>query len=521
MDFGVLALVPPILTIVLAIITKEVLMSLLIGVLSGCLILARGNPVAALEKMTGITVSQLADKSNIHVVLIIFLLGGLIGLLMKSGGIEAFANMVSSKVKSRRGAMMITWMLGLLFFFDDYFNVLTTGAIMRQVCDKHRISREKLSYCIDSTAVGVCLLVPVSSWVAFITSLIAYNFAAVGITQDPFQAFLYSISRNYYAWLSILMVGMTIIFPLDFGPMAKAERRTLETGVTRISSFGDGNAVDEFSTVQRAKGNVIDLILPVIMLIAFTFGFMLYTGGGFNEINAFRVKDALKNMDGTLALIYAIFVTIIVTIVFYLIRKLSFVKDSISAFITGSKSMVFVVILLVLAWAIGGVCEGLKTGEYVAGVFDSNIPSSLVPAIIFVISCIMAFATGASWGVYAVMMPIVISLTTALHIDIFTCIAAVIGGGGFGTHCSPLADSAILSSVGADIRHIDHIKTQIPYSLTCAAVATVSYILIGFIKNPVIPAIVNIILFIAVVFALSKLSRKNKYGNQSRPTQEN
>jgi Na+/H+ antiporter NhaC len=514
LDFGILAIVPPILTIILAIITKEVLMSLLIGVLSGCLILTQWNPVFALEKLTAITVSQLSDSSNICVVLIIFLLGGLIGLLTKSGGIEAFAEVISSKVKSRRGAMAVTWLLGLLFFFDDYFNALATGAIMRPVCDKHRISREKLSYCIDSTAVGVCLLAPVSSWVAFITSLIAGSFAAAGIQQDPFQAFLYSIPLNYYAWLSIIMVGMTIFFSLDFGPMAKAEKRTLDTGISFVSSFGGGDMTDELSQIRKAKGKVFDLIVPVLLLIVFTFGFMLFTGGFFDERNGLRLTDALRNMNGTLALVYAIFVTIIITTVIYKIKSLSSIKDSISAFVTGTKSMVFVVILLVFAWAIGGVCQDLKTGEYVAGVFNNTIPSFLVPALLFVITCAMAFSTGASWGIYAIMMPVAISLTTALHADVFTCIAAVIGGGGFGTHCSPLADSAILSSAGADIRHVDHIKTQIPYSLTCAAVATVTYILAGYIKNPVIPALVCIILFIAVVVAFGRLSGRRKRRTQ-------
>jgi len=505
LDFGFLAIIPPILTIILAIVTKEILMSLLIGVFSGCLILTQWNPVSALEKMTGITVFQLTDVSNIYVVLIVFLLGGLIGLLTKSGGIEAFADVISSKVKSRKSAMTITWMLGLMFFFDDYFNALTTGAIMRRVCDKYRVSREKLSYCIDSTAVGVCLLAPVSSWVAFITSLIASSFSAAGIRQDPFQAFLYSIPRNYYAWLSILMVGMTIFFSLDFGPMAKAEKRTIKTGVSYVSSFSGGDMNDELSQIQKAKGKVIDLILPVLLLIGFTFCFMLYTGGYFNSL---KLMDAFRNMNGTQALVYAIFVTVIITTIMYKIRNLSSIKDSISAFVTGTKSMLFVVILLVLAWAIGGVCEELKTGEYVAEVFNSAIPSSLVPALLFIITCIMAFSTGASWGIYAIMMPVAITLATKLQSDVFSCIAAVIGGGGFGTHCSPLADSAILSSAGADIRHVDHIKTQIPYSLTCAAVATVSYILLGLTNIPVITAVVCIVLFILVLTALSKLSGK-------------
>lgn len=506
MEVGFWSVVPPLITIILAIITKEVLLSLCIGVFGGCLIIASWNPLYGFEKMIEIITAKLTDPWNMQVILIVILLGGLIGLLTRSGGSRAFAELISKKTTTRRGAQGTAWIMGLLIFFDDYFNALTCGAVMRPVSDRFKVSREKLSYIIDSTAVGICLLVPVSSWVAFVTSLIAGSYETAGIQQDAFQGFLSSVPYNFYAWLSIIMVGVVVYLSLDYGPMAKAEKRTIETGKLCDETFSGGDAdEDDFSAIRQADGKALDLLLPVIVLISGAFVFMLYTGGFFNAETRFDFMGAINNMNGTLALVYAIFLTDILAIGFYKIRKLSSIKESISALVTGAKSMIFVLILLAFAWAIGGIGDELDTGGYVASLFSNAVPGFMVPVIVFAFSCMMAFSTGASWGTYAVMMPIAIPLAVALNADVSACIAAVIGGGGFGNHCSPLADTAILSSAGANIRHIDHINTQIPYSVTCASVAAVSYILAGIMKSPVIPMVVCLVLFIAVVFILNKM----------------
>jgi len=397
----------------------------------------------------------------------------------------------------------MTWLLGILIFFDDYFNALTNGAIMRPISDKFHVSREKLSYIIDSTAVGICLVVPLSSWVAFITSLIADSFTAVGIEQDPFKGFLYCIPYNFYAWLSIIMVLVVVYFALDYGPMAKAEKRTALTGKLCDQTFSGGGAdEDDFSSIEQASGKAIDLLAPVLLLITGAIGFMLYTGGFFES---FSVMDAVNNMDGMRALVYAVFITVIFSIVFYALRKLSSIKDSINAFVIGTKSMLFVVILLAFAWSIGGVGDELDTAGYVAGLFVGNVPSFIVPLIIFVFSCLMTFSTGATWGTYAIMIPVAIPLAATMDINVYASIAAVIGGGGFGNHCSPLADTAILSSAGANIRHIDHINTQIPYSVTCAVVACIGFLLTGFIDNPLLPMAIVLGVFVAVVFVLHRI----------------
>ncbi len=511
MEVGFWSIVPPLLTIVLAIATKEVLLSLFIGVYTGCLIIVGGNPLSGFEKMVEIIIAKLTDPWNMQVLIIVILLGGMIGLLTRSGGSTAFGRLLGRRIKTKKGAQGTTWLIGLLIFFDDYFNALTNGAIMRPISDKFGVSREKLSYIIDSTAVGICLVVPLSSWVAFICSLIADSYASAGVEEDAFKAFLFCIPFNYYAWLSIIMVIVVVYLGLDFGPMAKAEKRTMETGALCDKTFSGGGADDDdFSSIEQKNGGAVDLLAPILLLICCALIFMLYTGGFFET---FSVLDAVNNMDGMLALTYAVLIAVLFAIIFYQVRGLSKISDSIAAFVVGTKSMLFVVILLAFAWSIGGVGDELDTAGYVASLFVGNVPGFLVAFIIFAFSCVMTFSTGATWGTYAIMIPLAVPLAIAMDISVYACIAAVIGGGGFGNHCSPLADTAILSSAAANIRHTDHIKTQIPYSVTCAVVACVGFLISGFVDNFVIPMIVVLVLFFVAVFALNKLFGASRYSS--------
>lgn len=296
---------------------------------------------------------------------------------------------------------------------------------------------------------------------------------------------------------------------LDFGPMARAEKRTLETGALCDKTFSGGGADDDdFSSIEQMKGGAVDLLAPILLLIVCALTFMLYTGGFFES---FSILDAVNNMDGMLALTYAVSIAVIFSIIFYAIRRLSNVRDSIAAFVIGTKSMLFVVILLAFAWSIGGVCEQLDTAGYLASLFVGNVPSFLVPVIIFIFSCLMTFSTGATWGTYAIMIPLAIPLAFAMDVSVYASIAAVIGGGGFGNHCSPLADTAILSSAASNIRHTDHIKTQIPYSVTCASVACVGFLISGFVDNWVVPMIVVLVVFFVAVFVLHKIFGMNRY----------
>ncbi len=522
MDAGFWSVVPPLLTIILAIATKEVLLSLFIGVFTGSLIISNWNPLGALQEMVTLLVGgytddeefvisgALTDPWNVEVLIICTMLGGLIGLMVRSGGSKAFGDLLMTKIKTKKGAQTTTWLIGLLIFFDDYFNALTNGAIMRPVSDKYGISREKLSYIIDSTSVGICLIVPISSWVAFICSLIGESYAKAGMSDvDPFKTFVMTIPYNYYAILSIVMVIVVIITGMDFGPMAKAERRTKETGELCDKTFSGGDSDDDdFSSIEPQNGKANDLLAPIILLIVLAFTFMLYTGGFFGN---WDLMDAINNMDGMLALVYAVSLSVIFAIVFYAIKRLSTIRDSLAAFITGTKSMIFVIILLSFAWSIGGVCDALGTADYVGSLFASSIPPFLVPLIIFAFSCAMTFSTGASWGTFAIMLPLAIPIAIQMDVSVLACITAVIGGGGFGNHCSPLADTAILSSASSNIRHTDHIKTQIPYSVTCALCACVGYVLSGFLDNPIIPLLATLGTFLVAVIILSRLFGEKKY----------
>jgi Na+/H+ antiporter NhaC len=521
MDVGFWAVVPPLLTIVLAIVTKEVLLSLFIGVFTGCMIIVGWNPLAAMETMVELIVGSydetgefvlsgaLSDPWNVQVLIIVTLLGGLIGLMVRSGGSKAFGELLARTIKTKMGAQLTTWLIGILIFFDDYFNALTNGAVMRPISDKYAVSREKLSYIIDSTAVGVCLIVPLSSWVAFVCSLIAESYASAGIEQDAFSVFIQAIPYNYYAWLSIIMVLVVVVFKLDFGPMAKAEKRTQTTGVLCDKTFSGGGADDDdFSSIEPMEGNPIDLLAPIILLVVSAILYMLYTGGFFVS---FDLLDAVNNMDGMLALTYAVGTSVVFAIIFYAVKRLSKVADSIAAFVVGAKSMVFVIILLAFAWGIGAVGDELDTAGYMVSIFSNNVPAFLTPVLIFVISCVMTFSTGATWGTFAIMIPIAVPLAVSMDVSVLACITAVIGGGGFGNHCSPLADTAILSSAASNIRHTDHIKTQIPYSLTCALVSCVGYIISGFVDNPVLPLIVVFAIFIVVAVVLNRLFGASHY----------
>ncbi|MEG2200207.1 MAG: Na+/H+ antiporter NhaC family protein, partial [Anaerovorax sp.] len=486
MDVGFWSLVPPLLTIALAIITKEVLLSLIIGVYAGCLIVADLSPFGAFQEMINLIVGKLTTPWNMEVLVLLIMLGGLIGIMIKSGGSIAFGNWISSKIHSRKGVQGTAWGIGLLIFFDDYFNCLTNGAIMRPVCDNANVSREKFSYLIDSTAVGICLIAPVSSWAAFISSVIAESFHNYKIDMDAFQAFLQAIPYNFYALLSMLMVACVIIFGIDFGPMAKAELRTKTTGQLCDATFSGGESdEDDFSAIEVSAGKPYHLLIPILSFIAFTVIFMLYTGGFFKH---FDVLDAISNMDGMISLVYAVFLSVLIAIILSAITKVSSISESFAAFVIGGKSMVFVILLLTLAWSIGGVCDKLATGSYVAELLQGNVPNFIVPVIIYIFSYLITFSTGATWGTFAIMIPVAVPMALAIdpHL-LFVYIAASLAGGGGGAHCSPIADTSILSSCAANIKLVDHIKTQAPYSLTISAIACIGYALVGAMNTYTIP----------------------------------
>ena len=530
------SLVPPILTIILAVWTKEVILSLFIGVYLGCLMLTSWNPLYSLVKLFQLICDPYGDShdlvdpddiysgnaydsgvfvnpENMQILILVTLLGGLIGLFVKTGGSQAFGDMLQNKIKTKTGAQLITWGIGLLIFFDDYFNAMTNGNVMRPVTDRYNISREKLSYIVDSTSVGICLISPISSWVAFLAGLIGTEFAKNPeyADENSFISFIKTVPYNYYAILSIVMVLIVILLKLDYGPMAKAEKRAAETGKVCEATFGStGDEDDEdeegdFDSIKPSdKGNVAIFIIPIVVLIVLALVLILWSGGFF-DWNKGNIIGAVNDMDGMKALITAIATTTILVVVWAAIARIVNPLAAVSAWVVGCKSMMYVILLLALAWALGDICAALDTAGFLTASLGA-LPQAVVILLIFAIACVLTFTTGAAFATYPIMIPIAVPLAFATGVSPYAMIAAVIGGGGYGNHTSPLADTCILSSSSSNIRHTDHVKTQIPYSTLCAGAAAVGYVVSGIMgDNFVVPLLVALGVFFVGVIVLSKL----------------
>jgi len=485
MEFGWLTLVPPIVAIVFALLTKEVISSLLLGILSGALIYSSGNIIGATEA----TFTIMGDKigGNAFIILFLCLLGALVCVITKAGGSRAYGDWAAAKIKKRSGAMLSTSLLGMLIFVDDYFNCLTVGSVMRPVTDKHRISREKLAYIIDSTAAPICIIAPISSWAVSVGSTIE----EAGVA-DGFGTFIQTIPFNFYALLTIAMVIFLSIKNFDFGPMKKYEAKAQAEGVTEAI---DAEKQDVGVKVSD-KGRVFDLIVPIGALIVITILVMLYTGGLFTG-GAANILEAFGNTDANTSLVWGGFASLIIAFLLFVPRKVISFKDFMDGITEGVKNMVGPIIILTLAWTISGVCgEGfLDTGAFIGHVVEtSNIAIQLLPAIILVIAALLAFATGTSWGTFGILIPIVMGICNALGNVSPTLqvilISATLAGAVYGDHVSPISDSTILSSAGAQSNHLNHVATQLPYATLVIICCFISYLVAGFVQNAIISLIV-------------------------------
>jgi len=505
MEYGFLSVIPPLVAIILAVVTRQVLISLAAGLFVGTFILSGGNLLDTFLHGMNIIFDKVGDPtSNTRLLLYVFFLGGVLGLLTKSGGMNAFAKTASEKVRTRKGAMSIGFVSGLVIFFCDYFNSLTVGSIMRPIVDRFKISREKLAYIVDSTAAPVCILVPISSWGAYCIGLIGDQYNSLNITGiSPFVTLLKSIPLNFYSWLALIMVAIVIYTKLDFGPMAQAERRTL------LGNKGDTDKSsplpeDDFTHMEISdKSKTADILFSIFLLIAVIITFILYTGGLFEGKS---VTQAFADTDSITALAYGCFIVLAILVFYFRARKILTITESMEAVMTGMKSMLPGNCILALAWSIGGVTVELGTGEYLSGILSSTLPAWSIPVIIFVVSCIMAFATGTSWATYALMIPLAIPLALALDGNFALSLAAVFSGGIFGDHCSPISDTTILSSVGAGCHHIAHVNTQLPYALTVAVAAFFGFIVVGVTNNCALSALVALGSLTAMVLMLHKMS---------------
>jgi len=514
---GIWSVVPPLVAIALALITKEVVFSLLIGIMSGALIYSvlSGLGVVGIFTVTIDTmISKLADPDNAAMVIFLALLGALVALITKVGGSNAYGIWASHKIKSKQSAGLLTVFLGMLIFIDDYFNCLTVGTVMRPVTDRYRISREKFAYLIDATAAPVCIVAPISSWAA---SVISYYPTNTGISG--MQAFLGSVPMNLYAMLTLFMIlWLSLRKNSDYGPMAAAERRTMETGFHDTNTNPSSAETDELERLLVSdRGTILDLIIPVAFLVLFAVLAMLWYGGLWDGEGK-SLFDAFGDTTAGFALALGGIGALVVAFFQFVPRKLISFNDFFAGIRLGIKSMVPAIIILTLAWTISGICRDLlNTGDYVSAlVAASSMPVALIPAILFFVAAILSFATGTSWGTFGILIPIGITIcdSVAPHLSIAT-LSAILAGSVFGDHCSPISDTTILSSTGARCNHIDHVATQLPYALTVATVCFIGYIVSGFTSvlgyaaSAAITLPVSFALLIAALLVLPKVWKTN------------
>lgn len=495
-----IALLPPVIAIVLALVTKEVYSSLLLGVLSGALIYSNFNLEMALNTMffneEGGMLYKISDTFNAGILVFLIFLGILVALMNKAGGSAAFGKWAVKHIKTRIGAQIATIVLGMLIFIDDYFNCLTVGSVMRPVTDTHKVSRAKLAYLIDATAAPVCIIAPISSWAAAVTSSVPEDAGVNG-----FQTFIRTIPYNFYAILTIVMMFYLTIRRLDFGPMKKHELNAYKGDLFTSGQEDISKMIEE--QISK-KGKVIDLVVPVLFLIGICVFTMVYTGGFFSGVD---FVTAFGDADASVALVLGGFITILFTFFFYLIRGVLTFDEFMKCIPEGFKAMVAPILILTLAWTLSGMTNLLGAKYFVAGLVEGSAAAlqSMLPAFVFLVALGLAFATGTSWGTFGILIPIVLGVFPSGEMMVIS-IASCLAGAVCGDHCSPISDTTIMASAGAQSNHINHVSTQLPYALTCAAVSCVTYIIAGFVKNPYISLPAGIILMILTLIIIEKVT---------------
>lgn len=487
------AVLPPIIAILMALLTKEVYTSLFIGVIIGCLMFTGFNPVAAIETCFEIMTGCIGD--NAYIMIFLVLLGIVVSLITKSGASAAYGEWATKKIKSRRASLLATSALGCLIFVDDYFNCLTVGTVMKPVTDKYKVSRAKLAYIIDATAAPVCILAPISSWAAAVSSSLPEN---SGI--DGFALFLTTIPFNLYALGTIAFIIWVMWMDKDFLAMKKYEEKVAVEGEKIIG--------EDMEIV--GNGKVIDLFFPILSLIILCMGAMLYTGGILEGAN---IVDAFANCDAAPSLVLGTFISLILTFLFYIPRKILTFNQFADSIVEGMKSMCSAVIILCLAWSLSGICSAdyLQLGSYVAGIVkEAGALVNLMPVLFFWVSLGLSFATGTSWGSFGILIPIIVAVFPTEGAMLSMTVAACLAGSVAGDHISPISDTTILSSAGAQCEHINHVSTQIPYAMCVISMATVGYLVGGFTGNGWLGTGVTFaLLAVFAVIVTAKLRKQN------------
>src|SRR5690554_2776817 len=496
------SLVPPLVAIALALITKEVYSSLFIGIICGALLHANYKPITAYDTIFNEGfIASLADGWNVGILIFLVVLGTVVCLMNKAGGSAAYGEWARRKIRTRKGALLSTFGLGVLIFVDDYFNCLTVGNVMRPITDKHKISRAKLAYIVDATAAPICMIAPISSWAAAVTGVVeGYN---------GLDLFIRAIPYNLYSFLTLGMIIFITLMGIEYGPMRKHEENAVLNG--DLYTTPDRPFEGQDTEVPVGKGKVIDLVIPVLILITLCILGMLYTGGileGENIVNAFA------NCDASLGLSLGSSLALILVIIYFLLRKVLNFNECMVCFPDGFKAMVPAILILTFAWTLSGITGLLGAREYVSGIFQGSAAGLqiLLPAIVFVVAVGMSFSTGTSWGTFGILLPIVVAIglnPELLVISVSACLAGSICG----DHCSPISDTTIMSSTGAMCNHINHVSTQLPYALTVAVVSFVGYILAGLVQSAWIVLPVSLLMMFGVLYVI-KLLTANKAKTQ-------
>ena len=489
------ALVPPVIAIALALITKEVYSSLFFGILTGALLFSGYHFEGTINHIfvDGI-ISVLSDSYNVGILCFLVILGAMVQLMNRSGGSAAFGDWASKHIRTRAGAQLATIALGCLIFIDDYFNCLTVGSVMRPVTDKHKISRAKLAYLIDSTAAPICIIAPISSWAAAVSGFVE--------GENGMNLFLQTIPYNFYALLTIAMMILMVALKVDFGPMHQHEVNAIEHHdlyTTPERPFE--NAADE---ARREGGHLIDMLVPIFSLVICCVIGMIYTGGFFSGVSFI---DSFAGSDASVGLVFGSFCALVITLAFYLIRNVLSFNECMDCLPEGFKQMVPAILILTLAWSLKAMTDSLGAKEFVAGVVQGSAKNFLqfLPVIIFGLS----FATGTSWGTFGILIPIVVACFQGIdHNMMILSMSACMAGAVCGDHCSPISDTTIMSSAGAQCLHINHVSTQIPYALTAALSSVVAYIVAGFTKHAVSGLISGFVVLLLAMIAFRHATGK-------------
>ncbi len=518
---GWLSIVPPLLAILLALIIRQVLVSLLAGIYVGAIFIYDFNPFTALLRLGDtIILNVLVDSDHMYVIVFTLLIGGVVGIISRNGGTAGLANEITKLAKTAKSGMIASWLMGVVIFFDDYANSLIIGNMMRPITDKLKISREKLSYIVDSTAAPVASIVIISTWIGYELGLINEGLKAIGSAENAYDVFLKTIPYRFYPIAAIFFVFLTSYLQRDFGPMFKAEKRARTTG----KLVGDGVEVkslinDNERLPSKKHAKWINGVVPILVILLGTIAGLFYTGYlslAANGITDYSIQNLISHSDSFKSLLWASFGAAIVAVIMTVSQKILNLHESVEAWHKGVQSMLFAVIILVFAWGISKMTVDLKTADYIISILSDSMNPRLLPVLVFIICGGISFATGTSWGTMAIVMPIVIPLASEVSkisglspvdttIIIHGVISSVLAGSVWGDHCSPIADTTILSSMASQCNHIDHVRTQLPYAL---AVGSVTMVLGDFLTAYGLNPFIAILLIFAALYGILMLVGK-------------